>query len=145
MASHALPLLLRLLQYVWALPNTLIGLLLVVLALLTRGGAQVIDGVVEGYGGLVGWALRRHPLIRGGVAAMTLGHVVVGIDRDRLARTRIHERVHVAQYGRWGPFFLPAYGASSLLCVVRKKDPYMDNVFEMEAYAVERERKARLT
>lgn len=133
------------LAYVWALPNTLIGLALVGIALLTRGGVQVVDGVVEGYGGLIGWGLRRHPLIRGGVAAMTLGHVVVGIDRERLARTRIHERVHVAQYGRWGPLFLPAYGASSLLCLLRKQDPYMDNVFEVEAYALERERRARLT
>ena len=40
---------------------------------------------------------------------MTLGHVVLGLDRDALEWSRDHERVHVRQCERWGPLFLPAY------------------------------------
>ena len=45
---------------------------------------------------------------------MTLGHVVLGRSAAALAETRAHERVHVTQCERWGPFFVPAYAASSL-------------------------------
>lgn len=133
------------LGYLWASPNTAIGLVLTGLNLLTRGEASVVDGVVESHGGAVAWALRNHPLMKQGVAAMTIGHVVVGLDEDRLNLTRIHERVHVEQYARWGPFFLPAYLGSSVWCLCTKKDPYRDNVFEIEAFAKEAERKALLT
>ena len=112
---------------------------------MTRGRAKFVDGVLEAHGGLVTWALRNHPFLRGGVAAMTLGHVVVGLDEDRLNRTRIHERVHVEQYERWGPFFLPAYALSSCWCMITGREAYRDNIFEKEAFAKEAERKARLT
>lgn len=131
--------------YVWASPNTLLGLLLVLVMLLTRGRARAVDGVLEAHGGLVAWFLRRLPIGPGGAAAMTLGHVVVGLDEDRLARTRPHERVHVAQYGRWGPFFLPAYALSSFLCLCRGTPPYRGNRFEREAYAADAARRARIT
>lgn len=130
--------------YLWASPNTLLGLLLAALALLTRGRARAVDGVLEVSGGIVAFALRRLPVGSGGAAAMTLGHVVVGLDSDRLALTRFHERVHVAQYERWGPFFLPAYGLSSLWCLCRGRRPYRDNVFEREAYAREAAHRALL-
>ena len=134
----------RTLQYIWASPNTAIGLILTGLALLSRGRARVVDGVVESHGGLITWMLRHHPTMKGGVAAMTLGHVVIGLDEHRLARTRFHERVHVAQYERWGPFFLPAYGLSSAACFFQRKNPYRDNMFEKEAFAREAEHRARL-
>lgn len=130
----------RFLGYVWASPNTALGLLAALLMLATRGRAQVVDGVLEVHGGIVAWMLRRLPIGSGGAAAMTLGHVVVGLDADRLALTREHERVHVAQYERWGPFFLPAYGLSSLVCLARGEKPYRDNAFEREAYAVDEAR-----
>lgn len=132
------------LGYVWASPNTALGLAVTALALLSRGRARVVDGVIEAHGGIVSWALRRHPTMKGGVAAMTIGHVVIGLDEDRLARTRFHERVHVAQYERWGPFFLPAYGLSSAVCFFRRENPYRDNMFEKEAFALEAEHRARL-
>ena len=50
-----------------------------------------------------------------------------------LAWSRTHERVHVAQYERWGPFFLPAYVAASLWAFARGGDFYLDNVFERAA------------
>ncbi len=67
---------------------------------------------------------------------MTLGHVVFAETEAAHACTRRHERIHVRQYGRWGPFFLPAYGASSLAAWASGRDPYRDNRFEREAYAV---------
>ena len=114
---------------VWAAPNTALGLGLVALARATGGAASVVDGVVEASGGVVGRMLGR-----GGIAAMTLGHVVVGRDAAALARTRRHERVHVRQYARWGPFFLPAYAAASAWVWARGRRAYRDNAFEIAAY-----------
>jgi hypothetical protein len=65
---------------------------------------------------------------------MTLGHVVWGVDPAALDRTRAHERIHVAQYERWGPLFLPAYALSSLMAWSRGQDPYRDNRFERQAF-----------
>jgi hypothetical protein len=76
------------------------------------------------------------PTGHGGVAALTLGHVVLGMSRAALAHTRAHERVHVAQVERWGPFFLPAYALASLWALLRGRNPYRDNPFEREAFAV---------
>ena len=124
------------LRRLWALPNTLLGLL-VALTAFPRGRVQVVDGVIEVCGGGVTWLLSRAPLVPGGAAALTLGHVVLGLDERRLANTRIHERVHVRQTERWGPFFLPAYGLGSLWALVRGGHAYLDNPFEVEARACE--------
>jgi hypothetical protein len=43
--------------------------------------------------------------------------------------------VHVRQYERWGPAFLPAYLLSSLLQLLRGRNPYRENHFERQAYA----------
>ena len=67
---------------------------------------------------------------------MTLGHVVLGRDREALEWSRAHERVHVRQCERWGPFFLPAYGVASLIAMSRGERAYRDNAFEREAYDV---------
>lgn len=37
----------KFLRYIWALPNTLLGLLFVPLALFTHGGIHVVGGVLE--------------------------------------------------------------------------------------------------
>jgi hypothetical protein len=42
--------------------------------------------------------------------------------------------VHVRQYERWGPLFVPAYLLSSLVELLRGRRPYRDNWFEREAY-----------
>src|SRR5688572_5471058 len=124
----------RLLRYLWAAPTTLIGLVFVVLALLSGGRAQVVNGVIEAYGGLCRFFLRRCTMLRGGASALTLGHVVLGRDRACLEVTRAHERVHVRQAERWGPLFLPAYGIASLAAWWRGGHAYRDNRFEREAY-----------
>lgn len=92
------------------------------------------QGVLEVEGRAVAWLLRKASPLPGGVAAMTLGHVVVGCDAQALQRTRRHERVHVRQYERWGPFFLPAYLGASAVAWLRGRDPYRDNPFEREAF-----------
>jgi hypothetical protein len=76
-------------------------------------------------------------VVRGGVAAITFGHVVLGCDGGALEWTRTHERVHVGQYERWGPFFVPAYLAASLWACFRGRHFYLDNVFERQARAKE--------
>jgi len=125
----------RALAYGWALPTTALGLALVAVALATGAGALVVEGVVEAHGGILDAFLRRCVPLRGRASAMTLGHVVVGRDPDALARTRAHERVHVRQVERWGPFFVPAYMIASLMVAIRGGHYYIDNRFERDAVA----------
>lgn len=124
----------RLLIYVWAGPASLLGLALALLAPPGGGRWRVVRGAVEAEGPALRWLLRRATPLPGGVEAMTLGHVVLGRDETALARCRRHERVHVRQYQRWGPLFLPAYLASSVVQWLAGRDPYRDNRFEREAF-----------
>ena len=126
-----------LLRYLWSSPNSLLGLTVALLAL-PQGRARLVEGVLEVHGPLLAWALTRLVPIPGGAAAMTLGHVVLGRDAACLARTRAHERVHVEQCERWGPFFVPAYLTASLWLLTRGRDAYLDNPFEREAHERER-------
>lgn len=125
----------RCLRYVWAFPVTAVGLLFVPAACLTGGGVRVIRGAVEVHGGLAARFIRSGLAAFGPVAAITLGHVILGLDRACLDRAREHEHVHVRQYERWGVFLPPAYLLTSLVLYVRGRDPYGDNPFEREAYA----------
>jgi hypothetical protein len=125
---------LRLLSYLWALPTTMLGLIFVPLAMLSRGGVRVVAGVIEVHGGAVEFFLRRCTLLPNGASAMTLGHVVLGRDETLLDLTRTHERVHVRQVERWGPLFIPAYLTASLILWMRGKRAYADNPFEIEAF-----------
>lgn len=126
------------LRYAWAGPNTVAGLLLVPLTLATGGGVQRVRGAVELYGGAARFLLRHCTALPAGASAMTLGHVILGQDTERLANSRDHEHVHVRQYERWGPFFLPAYACASAVAWLRGGDAYYDNVFEREAYGTEK-------
>jgi hypothetical protein len=105
-------------------------------ALTTGARASVVEGVLEAHGGLLEPLLRRWVPLRGGASAMTLGHVVLGRDSRALQRTRAHERAHVRQTERWGPFFVPAYVVSSLLVAARGGHYYRDNHFERDAVEV---------
>lgn len=78
--------------------------------------------------------LNRLP--NGGALAMTLGHAIVGQSAEGLRIARAHEQVHVRQYERWGPLFIPAYLLCSGYLWFRKKDSYRDNPFEVEAYSI---------
>lgn len=95
---------------------------------------RIVQGALEIHGGLAGFFLRCCVPLRGGASAMTLGHVVLGRDRRLLNLTRSHERVHVRQYERWGPLFIPAYGIASFILLLRGRRPYEENPFEREAF-----------
>ena len=124
----------RLLRFAWALPNTLVGLLLLPLALVRGGRVRVRQGALELSGPALSWLLCHGIPIHGGARAMTLGHVVLGRDEICLEDCGDHERVHVRQYETWGPLFLPAYFASSIAALLRGEDPYLGNRFVREAY-----------
>ena len=124
-------------RYIWAAPNSLIGLIAVPIIALTHGGLEVVDGVLEVHGPFIAWMLRRCVLLRGGAAAITFGHVVLGRDQQTLLVTRAHERVHVRQYERWGPAFIPAYLLASVWGVMTGSGAYDGNVFERAAMRVD--------
>jgi hypothetical protein len=123
-------------RLLWAAPWTLLGMLLGTAAVLTGGGMQHVGCVLEFHGGLLNHLLRWVP-IAGGAAAMTLGHCVIARTQADLDYSRRHELVHVAQYERWGPLFVPAYLACSAWMWLIGRDPYLDNPFEEEAYGLE--------
>ncbi len=124
----------RLIIYLWTFPTTAVGLVFLPIALVSGGGTQWVDGVLEIYGGWVRLLLRHCTVLRGGVSAMALGHVVIAQDQLLLDLTRSHERIHVRQAERWGMFFIPAYLMASLIAYLRGRQPYLDNPFEREAY-----------
>ena len=123
------------LQILWAAPWTMLGLSIGAIALATGGGCQRVGRVLEFHGGLLRWLLLRVP-ISGGAAAMTLGHVVIARTKECLDCSREHELVHVSQYERWGPLFVPVYLGCSAWLWLRGYDAYLDNPFEEEAYRI---------
>ena len=126
----------RLLRYAWALPNTLIGALLLPCAIGRGGEIRIVDGVAEVHAPAIAWILRTVVPLRGGAAAMTFGHIVAGCDAAALAATRSHERVHVRQCETWGFAFIPAYLVASLWAVVTGAGAYEGNYFERQARVV---------
>jgi uncharacterized protein DUF4157 len=105
--------------YVWAAPNTLVGLLA---AVTVRGRPRRWRGVLlfEGASGGLARLLDRR-----GFAAITLGHVII-TNRQAADKLLAHELAHVRQHERWGIGFYPAY----LLTSVRG---YGRNPFERAA------------
>lgn len=122
----------RVVCYLWASPASIVGICVGGTSLLTGGGWQLRRGALEFHGGLIHWAFIRFPRVK--PQAMTLGHTILGRTIEALDQTRNHEHVHVRQYERWGPFFLPAYVLCSCVLWMRGQNPYLDNPFEVEAY-----------
>ena len=121
-------------RYLWASPATAVGVLFSVLAVCAGATPRIVDGVVEVAGGrLRSFLSLLPPCAR--FAAITFGHVVIGLDHRLLSAVRAHELVHVQQYERWGVLFFPLYVASSIGQLVCGRHPYLDNAFEREAYA----------
>jgi hypothetical protein len=120
------------LAWLWASPWTAVGLVLGAIGLATGGKVQRRCGVVEFHGGAVRRLLEWMPIHP---VALTLGHVVLGQAAACLDTCRDHEMVHVRQYERWGPLFVPAYLVCSAYIWLRGGDAYRDNPFEREAYA----------
>lgn len=95
------------LGFVWAMPNTLLGLVVGALTFQTpriHGGAIVFDREPRG----VTWLLRAMNR-----TAMTLGFVIVSAAPVE-GRLLAHERHHVRQSMLWGPLFVPVYLALAL-------------------------------
>jgi hypothetical protein len=118
-------------RYLWAAPNSLLGLLLIPLAL-AGGQVRRHHGILEASGGALKWALGPW------IEALTLGHVILAKDELRLRHWRDHERRHVLQYERWGPFFLPLYLFLGIWCWLRGRHPYGQHPFELDAGLVHR-------
>jgi hypothetical protein len=66
--------------------------------------------------------------------AITFGHVILAVD-ELDPETMRHELVHVRQYERWGPLFIPAYLFASARARLRGGHAYRDNPFEVAARA----------
>jgi hypothetical protein len=117
---------LRTLGYVWALPNTLLGLVLGLLSFQRPrldGEVIVFDRARRGFL----WAFGRR-----GWRAITLGHVVLATRRLE-GSLRKHELTHVRQQARLGPLFLPSYLALHVFT------GYEKNPFETAATRSERD------
>lgn len=116
----------------WAAPCSAVGLLFALVPLALGGRARRCDGTLEvtyrDQERQCGPFARRLPF-RG----IVFGHVILAVTHEELQRIGPHERVHVRQYERWGPFFFLAYGASSLWQLVRGRRPYWHNHFEVQA------------
>jgi len=119
-------------RYAWAAPCTAVGLVPAALILLSGGSARIHSGVLEI---AVSRTERQAPFY---FCAITLGHVVIGRDEGVLDRVRSHELQHVRQYECWGLFFFLAYPASSLYQLLRGRNPYWFNHFEVESRKAEK-------
>lgn len=89
-------------RYAWALPNTVLGVVLGLLSFrLPRrdGGIVVFEGRPRGFL----WILSRMRR-----QAVTFGHVVITAV-PLLGALRRHELAHVEQYERLGPAYVPVY------------------------------------
>ena len=123
----------RLLRTAWrALPGDLLGLL-VIRACGIRGISRQIR-VGDMTADLVEHPNVARYLDHGAmpIRAQTLGRYVFA--REPLSPRFVeHELEHVRQWQRLGPFFLPAYLASSVSALARRRHPYWTNRFEVAA------------
>ena len=95
------------LGFVWAMPNTLLGLVVGALTFQApriHGGAIVFDRGPRGVTRLLR-AMNR--------TAMTLGCVIVSAAPVE-GRLLAHERHHIRQSMLWGPLFVPVYLALAI-------------------------------
>lgn len=130
-----------LLKFAWAAPCTAVGALPALLLCALGASARRVSGVIE-----VAFHDRRHPvaqaLARLPFSAITLGHVVLACTHADQRVHRAHERIHVAQYERWGLLFFVLYTGSSAWQWLRGGRPYFDNHFEQQARAGAAERRS---
>lgn len=126
-------------RYIWALPNTILGLLFVPLALFTKGRMNIVNGVLEIHGGVVSWILKNCMPVRGYIGALTIGHVILGYNEESLSAYRLHEHAHVKQYEMLGPAFIPVYIAAGIWALIRGREAYNGNYLERKALEYEKE------
>lgn len=120
---------------IWAAPCSFIGVVLGTGVLLIGGKAKRSFGTVE-------FTFRDNEAACGKLAsslafrAITFGQVIIAVTEQELTDLRAHERAHVRQYERWGVAFFLAYPASSLWQLLRGRNAYRDNRFEIQARAL---------
>jgi hypothetical protein len=119
----------RLIGYLWALPVTIVGLLLGLGALFSGGSFRWRNGIVEVAGGMVAFLLRGNRFWQGG-AAMAFGHVILARDAKCLEKSRSHELGHVRQFEKWGLLLFPVYWLISAWLWWRGYHFYLDHPFE---------------
>ena len=90
------------LRYLWASPNTLLGLLVGIFMFSKPRRAGGVLLFESGWGPVV-WVMRKAK-----TGAVCLGHVIVSRVPVE-GRVLRHEMVHVRQYERLGPAFIPLY------------------------------------
>jgi hypothetical protein len=122
----------RLLLRLWALPCTLVGWMAALVLVLLGAHGRVVEGVLE-----IALPMRWSSTRRWPFAALTLGHVVIGVSEAELARLRAHEQAHVRQFERWGPLFPLLYALASVASWWRGEGLYAGNRFEQEARRAE--------
>lgn len=122
----------KLVKLLWAAPCSAVGLILAAFPLALGGKARWSAGALEvtyrQAESSCGKLARNLPF-RG----IVFGHIILAVTDEELQRIGLHERVHVEQYERWGPLFFPAYAASSVFQLIRGRNPYWDNHFEVAA------------
>ena len=119
--------------YLWAGPNSLVGL---AGGLSTRSRPVRWRGVLlfeDASGGLARFLRWR------GFAAITLGHVIVA-NRPLSDGLLAHELEHVAQHERWGPLYYPAYLLGSVTGY--RRNPF-ERAASLAAAAVQAARNGR--
>ena len=125
-------------KFIWATPCSAVGVVLGTGVLLLGGRAKRSLGTLE-------FTFRDSEASCGKLAmslpfrAITFGHVIIAVTEQELAHSREHELVHVQQYERWGAAFFVAYPASSLWQLLRGRNAYWDNRFEIQARALSSE------
>lgn len=112
----------RALRVAWAAPWSAVGLLLAPFFRSRRWTQGVLLCEGASWPRRLGWRYR----------AITFGHVILCVDRADDALLA-HELVHVRQYERWGPFFIPAYAVAAMWTRARGRGAYADNPFELAA------------
>ncbi len=128
--------LVRLPRYIWAAPCSATGLVIALFAVLLGAKAQVRDGTLQVVGGRLVKIISRLST-RLSILAFTNGHVIFAINQTAMDSCRRHELVHVRQCECWGPLFPFLYFGSSLVQILKGRDPYFANWFEQEARKVD--------
>ena len=128
-----------LLGILWASPLSLVGLAIALPVLAWHGHAHLIHSrsfALLVRGPLADVLLGHHPF--GAMTAMALGHIVISENQGLSARVLMHELAHVRQAACWGAVFPLAYLVSSAWAVLRGRDPYWHNHFEIAARKAEK-------
>lgn len=121
MSSHCRPLavLISTLGKIWALPNTLLGLVVGLL------GFCIAPGVVEIRLGHNAVCFYGHPFLRGPARGLTLGNVILFQEKrspDVDSRIGEHEKQHTLQAEVLGIFYLPLHILFLAICGPGRKE-----------------------